>query len=156
VVYPPKTVTHPSRPTNWARRRVTSLIRPSMLPLRHTFPSKLPIPMGVFGPHLIHDSLSQPRPRTQNGISIGSAVFEQMTAECPYTLQWAALPLPQNCPLPCGMLTPSNTWFLGPTQVLNPNGISIGSAIFAGLRLATVADRLADHATLVGNNRPHL
>jgi len=25
---------------------------------------------------------------------------------------------------------PSNTWFLGPTQVTTPNGISIGSAVF--------------------------
>jgi len=33
---------------------------------------------------------------------------------------------------------PYNTWFPGPTQVLNPNGILIGSAVFAGL------------------NRPHL
>jgi len=24
-----------------------------------------------------------------------------------------------------------NAWFLGPTQILNPNGISIGSAIFS-------------------------
>jgi len=34
-----------------------------------------------------------------NGISIGSAIFEQMNAECHYTLQWAAL-FPQNCPCP--------------------------------------------------------
>jgi len=34
VVYPPKTVIHPS--TNRARRRVTSLIRPRTLPLRQT------------------------------------------------------------------------------------------------------------------------
>jgi len=27
--------------------------------------------------------------------------------------------------------TPSNTWFLGPIRVLNQNGISIGSAVFA-------------------------
>jgi len=32
-----------------------------------------------------------------------------------------------------GDLDPSNTWFSGHTRVLNPNGISIGSAIFAGL-----------------------
>jgi len=39
VVYPPKTVTHPS--TNRARRGVTSLIRPTTLPLRHAAtPSK--------------------------------------------------------------------------------------------------------------------
>ena len=39
---------------------------------------------------------------------------------------------------------PSNTWFPGPTQVLNPNGSSIGSAVFAGL---SVTDRQTDHAT---------
>jgi len=27
---------------------------------------------------------------------------------------------------------PSNTWFLGPTRVKNPNDISMGSAVFAG------------------------
>jgi len=34
---------------------------------------------------------------------------------------------------------PSNTCFLVPTRVLNPNSISIGSAVFAGL--ITVTDR---------------
>ena len=36
---------------------------------------------------------------------------------------------------------PSNTWFPGPTQVLNPNGSSIGAAVLAGLTSVT------DHAT---------
>ena len=40
---------------------------------------------------------------------------------------------------------PSNTSFLEPTQVLNPNGISIGSAVFA--ELTSVTDRPTDHAT---------
>ena len=31
----------------------------------------------------------------------------------------------------------SNTWFLGPTRVLNPNRISIGSAVCAGLNTVT-------------------
>jgi len=31
------------------------------------------------------------------------------------------------------MWTPSNTWFLEPTRILNPNGISIGSAVYAQL-----------------------
>ena len=31
---------------------------------------------------------------------------------------------PQNCPFPRGSGTPSSTWFLGPIQVHNPNGIS--------------------------------
>jgi len=33
----------------------------------------------------------------------------------------------------------------GPTQVLNPNGSSIGAAVFAGL--TSVTDRQTDHAT---------
>jgi len=40
---------------------------------------------------------------------------------------------------------PSNTWFPGPTQVLNPNGSSLGAAVFAGL--TSVTDRPTDHAT---------
>ena len=32
---------------------------------------------------------------------------------------------------------PSNSWFLGPTRVLNSKGISIGSAVFVGLTIAT-------------------
>jgi len=38
--------------------------------------------------------------------------------------------------------TPPNTCFLGPTRVLDPNGISIGSAVFAGL--TSVTDRQTD------------
>ena len=40
---------------------------------------------------------------------------------------------------------PYNTWLLGPTQVLNPNGSSIGAAVFAGL--TSVTDR---QSTLLG------
>ena len=39
---------------------------------------------------------------------------------------------------------PSNTWFSGPTQVLNPKGSSIGAAVFAGL--TSVTDRPTDDA----------
>jgi len=37
---------------------------------------------------------------------------------------------------------PSNTWFLGPTRVLNPNGILMGAAVFAGF--TSVTDRPTD------------
>jgi len=40
---------------------------------------------------------------------------------------------------------PSNTWFPGPTQVLNPNGSSIGAAVFA--ELTSVSDRQTDRQT---------
>jgi len=72
-------------------------------------------------------------------MSISSAVYAQMTVEFPYTLQWDAPFLPKNCHSHGGSGPPSNTWFLGPTRVLNPKGISIGSAVFAGV--TSVTDR---------------
>ena len=39
----------------------------------------------------------------------------------------------------------SNTWFPGPTRVLNPNGISVGSAVFGGL--TSVTERPTDRPT---------
>ena len=47
---------------------------------------------------------------------------------------------------PPSKLPPSNAWFLGPTRILNPNGISIGAAVFAGI--TSVTDRPTDHATV--------
>jgi len=99
-------------------------------------------------------------PQPNNGIPIGSAVFAQTTVDCPYTLQWDAHCPPKICPFPWGdMDPPSNTWFPGHTQVLNPNGSSIGAAVFAlaGLTSVTDPDRQTDRqTTLLGNNRPHL
>jgi len=80
-----------------------------------------------------------------NDIWISSALFVQLTAECHQAFLGMSFPLkiaPSHRPI----WTPSNTRFLDPTQAHNPNGISIGSAIFVGLM--TVADRLTDHATI--------
>jgi len=54
------------------------------------FAQKCPFPLEDLDPHLIRDSYASPSPQP-NGISIDSAVFAQMTGECPYTgynLQW--------------------------------------------------------------------
>jgi len=55
------------------------------------------------------------RAHNPNGSTIGSVIFAQITAECPYTLQWATpFPLkiaPSNGGSP--IWTPSNTWFPG-------------------------------------------
>ena len=40
-----------------------------------------------------------------------------------------------------------HTWFPGPTQVHNPNGISIGPAVFAGI--TSVTDRPTERPTEV-------
>jgi len=55
------------------------------------------------------------------GISIGLAVFAEMTAECPYTLHWDALP-PSKLPLRMGRSGPPyNMWFRSHARVLNPD-----------------------------------
>jgi len=49
-------------------------------------------------------------------------------------------PLPQkNAPSHGRSGSPYNAWYAGPTRVLNPSGISIDSAVFAGL--TSVSDR---------------
>jgi len=63
-----------------------------------------------------------------------------------YTLLYNGTPILSQkfAPSHGGIWTPSNTWFPGPTQVLNPNGSSIGAAVFAWL---TSTDR---QTTLLG------
>jgi len=86
---------------------------------------------------------AHPEPTTQTASDQFSR-FAQMTTECPYTLQWDA-PFPLKIAASHGGIwTPSNARFSGPTRVLNPNGISIGSAVFA--RLTGMTDRTTDHA----------
>jgi len=73
------------------------------------------------------------------------ALFAQMSVQCPYTLQWDASFLLKSAPSHGGSGPPFNTWFLGPTRILNPNGIAIGAAVLAGL--TSVTDRPTDHPT---------
>jgi len=106
------------------------------------FPPKLPFAWGHLD-HLIHDSLGYWAHNT-NSITIGSAVFTQVTAKCPCTLQWA--PLSPKLPLPIARSgTPSNLFF-EPIWAHNPNGISIGSSNLQG-SLVWQTDRPTDHAT---------
>jgi len=119
------------------------------------FPQNCPLSRGIrtpsnswfFGPVRAH---------SPNGIMIGSSVFTQVIVECPILYNGPRLPPPSKLPLPMGGSgLQSNTWFHGPTRVVNPNGTSIGSAVFAGL--TRVTDGPTDRPRYsVGNNRPHL
>ena len=60
------------------------------------------------------------RVHNPNGISIGSAMFAQITAECRRACP-RACPFPQNLPL-----------VHGPTRIHTQNAISTASAVFAG------------------------
>jgi len=63
-------------------------------------PRKLPLPLGESAPHPLH-GLWAHWVSIQNGISICSAIFAQLTVECPITLQWAAT-FPPKLPIPLG------------------------------------------------------
>jgi len=98
------------------------------------FSPKLPLPMLGSEPHLTNDSLGSSKPITQNSILITEAVF----AVSLYFTMGRPFP-PKIAPSHGGYGPPSNTWLPGPTRVLNPNGSSVGSAVFAGL--ISVSDR---------------
>ena len=86
---------------------------------RH-YPPELPPSNGRSGPPCNTRCLFGPmRAHNPNGTSIGSAVFVQMTAECPYALQWFVC-FPLNfAPSHVGIWTSCNTWFIGHTRVRN-------------------------------------
>jgi len=62
-------------------------------------------------------------------MTIDSAVFTQVTAQCLYTFLWVPL-LPKIAPSHRESELLSNAWFLGPIGAHNPNSTSIGSAVF--------------------------
>jgi len=64
-------------------------------------------------------------------LSIGSIVQSSLCSCLLPCCLWDRLPL--KMPLPFEVSTSSNTRFIGPTEFFIPNGISIGSAVFAQL-----------------------
>jgi len=75
--------------------------------------------------------LGPTRVHNPNGISISLAIFAQLTAVSSGMSEHVLCP--KLCLLMERFRDPSNAWFLGPTWVQIPNGISIGSAVFAKL-----------------------
>jgi len=111
-------------------------------------------------PRLIHASLDPPESTYQTASRSVQPFLHSSRQKVPILYNGSPiLAAPRNCPFAWAIWTPSNTWFRGPTRVHNPNGISIGSAGFAGLTIVT--DRQTDRPTnrprySVCNNRPHL
>jgi len=70
------------------------------------------------------------RVQKTNGKSIGSATFAQLTAECRRAHLGVFFPL-IIAPFTWGIWAQCMYASLGPTQVHNPNGISLGSVVFA-------------------------
>ena len=80
-------------------------------------------------PDVTHGSLDPPQCTTQTA---SRSVQLFLYSSCQSVVGHVrACPSPKNCALTWGNLDHHATWFLGPTRVQIPNGISIGSAVFA-------------------------
>jgi len=97
-----------------------------------------------YAPPLMHASLHQPKSATKMSFwsiqplcAAHGKVSLYFTKGHPFLLH--------NCLFIWGIWTPSNTWFLEPSWVHNPNSISIGSAVFAALMIVT--DQPTDYTT---------
>jgi len=99
------------------------------------------------------------RDHNPNGIHICSAVFAQMTVECPYTLQWDAHSPPKICRFQWGDLEAHLIHGSPGPPKSSTQMAAVGAAVFAGL--TSVTDRQTNRQTdrphySVGKNRPHL
>jgi len=94
------------------------------------FPQNCPFSWRDLDSHLIHDSLDHYEPSVQSAtrsVQLFSHRWPQSVL-----IVYKGRPIFLKLPLPMqGSGTPSNTWFLGPIRAHNPNGSSIGLAVFA-------------------------
>jgi len=97
--------------------------------------------MGDLDPHLIHYSLSQTKLRAQTASRSVQPILHGWPQSVPILYNGTPFPL-KIVAYHGGIWTPSNTYFPGPTRVLNPNSSSISSVIFAWL--TSVTDRPTD------------
>ena len=109
------------------------------------FPPKLPLPMGDLDAHLTHDSFGPYEPTTQTASRSVQPFLHRWPQSVPILYNGMPLSIIKIAPCHGEIWTPSNTRFPRPTQVLNPNGILIGLAVFAGLTI--VIDRPTDQQT---------
>jgi len=85
--------------------------------------------------HLTHASLGPPKSTPQMASRSVSRFCTAHGRRSLYFIMGRPIS-PSKLPLRMGASEPpSNTWFLGPTRVHNPNGTSIASAVFAGLMI---------------------
>jgi len=91
-------------------------------------PKKIALPTRGSGPPSKTWFLGPIQPKTPTASQSAEPFLHSSPQNVPIFYNGPPLP-PSKLPFPWGIWTLSNTW---PTRVLNPNGILIGSAVFAG------------------------
>ena len=112
----------------------------SRLPLYFTMGALLPLPKGAFWPPSNTWFTGQPESSTQTLSRSVQLFLHRWLQRVPIVYNRMPLSTLKIAHTHGGIRNPSNTWFLGSTRVLNSNGISIGSAIFAWLTSVSVTD----------------
>jgi len=114
-----------------------------------TFPQNCPFPWGIWTACVTYDFVGSFDPTTQTGSWSIQLLLHRWPQGVPILYNGSPLFAINIAPYYRGSGLPANIWFSGPTWVLNPNGISFGVAVFAGLTSVTYrqTDRPTDHAT---------
>jgi len=145
-------LTPKTHPWNHSNSTLLGIIQPKLYPIESQNLVAMWTSLSTSGPPSNTWFLWPIWAHNPNGISIGSAVFAQMTVEYPYTLQWDA-PSPQKiAPSHGGSGPPSNTWSLGPPKSSNQTA-SRSVQLFLQGWLVWQTDT---QSYSVGNNRLHL
>ena len=91
------------------------------------------LPYGEYDSTCAFFFFSPPKSTTQTANRSVQPFLHSWRQKVPILYNGTPILTPKFAPSRGGSEPPSNTWSLGPSQVLNPYGISIGSAVFAGL-----------------------
>ena len=104
--------------------------------------------LSTAGPHLTHDSYGASKSKTQTA-SRSVQPFSHRGPQRIHILYNGTPLLPQNCPFRWGIWNPIEYVVPWAHPSPQPNSISIGVAVFAGLTSVTdrPTDRPTDHAT---------
>ena len=116
-------------------------------------PQKLPLPLGGSAPHLIHGQWAHPSLRPKQHVDRFDR-FSTAHRRVSHYITMGRYVSPKELPRPLGRSgPPSNTWYQNqwPTKVINPNGISISSAVFVW-----VPNALLHNALSTGTKTPKL
>jgi len=114
------------------------------------YPLELPLPMWDHNPHLTHGALGPCEPTTQTAPRSVQPCLHRWPQSVPILYNGSPVS-PSKLLLPM-RVSGRHTWCLGPTRIHpspHSNGISIASAVFAGLTSVTVTDRQTDRQPML-------
>ena len=116
-----------------------------------TAPENFPFPLGDLHPNLVHGSVGLPKSSPKTACQSVQLFLHSTPQSVPLLYNGLLRFPPKNAHSHGGLGPPSNTWYLGPAQVINQNGISIGSVVFVW-----IPNAMLYNAITMGKKTPKL